>query len=124
MRNLGNSWDNMGMPYSEMFADSAQRRARISEEVAAEMRQARLHEFRALERLGELRGEPDKVMARELAEAVRIDPHQAYAMLCAATAITETTTPTGHTAPAPLPTVRHAASKGLLSGEHIEAIVK
>src|SRR5256885_16550477 len=124
MRNLGNSWDNMGMPYSEMFSDSAQRRARIFEEVAEEMRQARLHEFRALERLAALPGEPDKVMARELAEAVRIDPHQAYAMLRAAAAITETVTPTGHTNPAPLPTVREAASEGVLSGEHIDVIVK
>src|SRR2546423_195543 len=124
MRNPWNSWDNIGMPYSEMFSDSAERRARIFEEVAAEIRQARLHEFRALERLGALPGEPDRVVARELAEAVRIDPHQAYAMLRAAAAITETTTPTGHTAPAPLPTVRDAASEGVLSGEHIDVIAK
>src|SRR2546429_7066528 len=63
MRNPGNSWDNMGMPYSEMFTDSAERRARILEEVAERYRRIRLEEFAALELLAELRNEPDKVMA-------------------------------------------------------------
>src|SRR2546430_4887152 len=112
------------MPYSEMFADSAKRRARVLEEVVEEYRQIRLHQFRALGRLAELRDEPDKILARELVEAVRIDPHQAYALLRAATAITETVTPTGHTAPASLPTVREAASEGAVGVGHIDEITK
>src|SRR4051794_1406903 len=117
MRNSGNECDNRGMPYSDMSTDSAARRARVFEEVAEDMRQARLLEMRAIQRLNELRDEPDKILARGLVEAVRIDPHQAYAMLRAATAITETQTPTGHTTPAPLPTVREAAREGAVSVE-------
>src|SRR5256885_14056527 len=124
MRNPGNPWDNIGMPYSEMFADPAERRARVLEEVAEEFRQIRLCEFRALERLAELRDGPDKILARELVEAARIDPGKAHAMLRAATAITETVTPTGHTTPAPLPAVREAASEGAVGVEHIDEITK
>ena len=47
----------MGMPYSEMFADSAARRARILEQVAERYRRIRLEEFAALELLAELRDE-------------------------------------------------------------------
>src|SRR5215475_11209086 len=100
MHTLGNWCDNGGMPYSEMFPDSAERRARILEQVAEHFQMARLEEFAALELLAELRDEPDKILARELVEAVRVDPHQAHAMLRAATAITEGLTPTGHTTPA------------------------
>src|SRR5256885_8235883 len=114
----------MGMPYSEMFADSAQRRARILEQVAERFRRIRLEEFAALKLLAELRDEPDKILARELAEAVRIDPHQAHALLRAAAAITETTTPTGHTTPAALPMVREVASAGVVGVEHIDEITK
>jgi hypothetical protein len=107
-----------------MFTDSAQRRARVLEEVAEDIRQARLLEFRAISRLSELRDEPDKTLARGLVEAVRVDPHKAYAMLRAATAIAETVTPTGHTTPAPLPMVREAASEGAVGVEHIAEIAK
>src|SRR5215468_2683475 len=110
MRILGFGCDNIGMPYSEMFPDSAARRARILEQVADDMRQIRLVQFRAIQRLAEVRDEPDKILARQLVEATRIDPHEAHAMLRAATAITEVLTPTGHTTPAPLPTVRQAAA--------------
>src|SRR2546428_12422539 len=112
------------MPYSEMFADPAARRARVLEEVAEEYRQIRLHQFRALGRLAELRDEPDKILARELVEALRIDPHQAYALLRTAAAITETVTPTGHPPPAALPRVREAASAGVVGVEHIDEIAK
>src|SRR5205807_479275 len=84
----------------------------------------RLEEFAALQLLAQLRDEPDKVIARELMEAARIDLHTAHALLRAATAITETTTPTGHTTPAPLPTVRTAASEGAVGVEHIDEIAK
>jgi plasmid stabilization system protein ParE len=114
----------MGMPYSEMFADSAARRARVLEEVAEEFRQIRLHQFRALAKLSEVRDEPNKILARELVEALRIDPHEAHALLRAATAITETMTPTGHATPAPLPTVRQAASEGAIGVEHTDEITK
>src|SRR5256714_6657972 len=114
----------MGMPYSEMFSDSAQRRARILEQVAERYRRIRLEEFGALELLAELRDEPDKILARELVEALRIDPHQAHALLRAATAITQTVTPTGHTTPAALAMVREAASEGVVGVEHIEEITK
>src|SRR5256885_16655692 len=109
----------MGMPYSEMFTDSAERRARILEQVAERYRRIRLEEFAALELFAELRDEPDKILARELVEALRIDPHQAHAMLRAATAITETLAPTGHSTPAPLPTLRKLAIEGALGVEHI-----
>src|SRR5256714_8545196 len=112
----------MGMPYSEMFTDSAQRRARILEQVAERFRRIRLEEFGALELLAELRDEPDKILARELVEAARIDPQKAHALLRAATAITQTVTPTGHITPAPLPTVREMASEGVVGIEHIDQI--
>src|SRR2546423_746035 len=114
----------MGMPYSEMFADPAQRRTRVLEQVAERYRRIRLEEFAALTLLAELRDEPDKVLARELVEALRIDPHQAYALLRAATAIADTVTPTGHTTPAALPTVREAASEGAVGVGHIDEITK
>src|SRR5256885_6708215 len=114
----------MGMPYSEMFTDSAERRARILEQVAERFRRIRLEEFAALKLLAELRDEPDKILARELVEAVRIDPHQAHALLRAATAITETVTPTGHTTPAALAMVREVASEGVIGVEHIDEITK
>src|SRR2546425_7884 len=44
------------MPYSEMFADSAQRRARILEQVAERYRRIRLEEFAALKLLARTRG--------------------------------------------------------------------
>src|SRR5262249_54838795 len=121
---LGNSWDNIGMPYSDMFADSAQRRARVLERVAERYRRIRVEEFAALQELAELRDEPDKILARELVEAARVDPGKAHAMLRAATAITETVTPTGHTTPAPLPTVHAAAGEGAIGVEHIDEIAK
>src|SRR5205807_1587009 len=68
--------------------------------------------------------EADKILTRELVEALRIDPHKAHALLRAATAITETVTPTGHTTPAPLPTVREAAGEGVVGVEHIDEITK
>src|SRR2546425_2003078 len=114
----------MDMPYSEMFTDSAKRRARILEEVAERYRRIRLEEFAALELLAELRDEPDKILARELVEAARVDPGTAHALLRAATAITETVTPTGHTTPASLPTVREAAGEGVIGVEHIDEITK
>src|SRR2546428_13368333 len=94
----------MGMPYSEMFTDSAARRARILEQVAERYRRIRLEEFAALTLLAQLRDEPHKILARELVEAVRVNPREAHAMLRAATAITQTGTPTGPTTPAPPPT--------------------
>ena len=96
------------MSYSEIFADPADNRVRILGEIAEEIKQARLHEYRALELLAELRDEPDKIVARELVEALRIDPKKASLMLTGATAITEILTPTGHITPAPLPTVRES----------------
>jgi hypothetical protein len=112
------------MPYSEMFADSAQRRARILERISDKQRHIRILYSEILEDLAELRDEPDKILARHLVEALRIDPHQAYAMLRSATAITETVTPTGHITPAPLPTVREAANEGAVGVEHIDEITK
>src|SRR2546423_15656069 len=109
----------MGMPYSEMFTDSAQRRARILEQVAERFRRIRLEEFAALELLAELRDEPDKILARELVEAAGVDPGKAHALLRAAAAITETVTPTGHTTPAPLPTAPDAAGQAAMGAPHI-----
>jgi hypothetical protein len=114
----------MGMPYSEMFADSAERRARIFERISDKQRQIRILYSEMLEDLAELRDEPDKILARELVEALRVNPREAHAMLRSATAITETVTPTGHTTPAPLPMVRELAREGVLSGEHIDEITK
>src|SRR2546421_1074827 len=56
--------------------------------------------------------------------ATRVAPTLATRMVSRAQAIAETLTPTGHTAPAPLPTVRQALHEGLIDGEHIDAITK
>jgi len=52
--------------YSEIFADPADNRVRILGEIAEEIKQARLHEYRALELLAELRDEPDTSLLAHL----------------------------------------------------------
>jgi hypothetical protein len=59
-----------------------------------------------------------------LIEAIRVAPAHATKLVARAAQVTETLTPTGHTAPAPLPNVRAALQEGLLDGEHIDAITK
>jgi hypothetical protein len=57
-----------------------------------------------------------------LVELLHIVPARARKMVDQAEQITETLTPTGHTTPAPLPTVRDAVRSGLIDGEHIDEI--
>src|SRR6266513_5831783 len=56
--------------------------------------------------------------------ATRVAPTLATRLVNRAQAVSETLTPTGHTTPAPLPTVRAALHEGLIDGEHIDAIAK
>src|SRR2546421_13082130 len=56
--------------------------------------------------------------------ATRVAPTLATRMVNRAQAVAETLTPTGHTTPAALPTVRAALHEGLIDGEHIDAIAK
>src|SRR5689334_13396051 len=112
------------MPYSEMFPDSAERRARVLERAAQKYQHIRVLYSEILDDLTELRDEPDKILARHLVEALRVDPQEAHALLRASTAITETLTPTGHTTPAPLPLVLEAAREGAVGVPHINEIAK
>src|SRR5689334_7194782 len=112
------------MPYSEMFPDSAQRRVRVLERAAQKYQHIRILYSEILDDVTELRDEPDKVLARHVVEALRVDPREAHAMLRAASAITETVTPTGHTTPAPLPLMREAARAGVVGVAHIDEIAK
>jgi hypothetical protein len=57
-----------------------------------------------------------------LVELLHVVPARARKMVDQAEQITETLTPTGHTTPAPLPTVREAVRSGLIDGEHIDEI--
>src|SRR6266513_4379275 len=56
--------------------------------------------------------------------ATRVAPTLATRLVNRAQAVAETLTPTGHTTPAVLPTVRAALHEGLIDGEHIDAITK
>src|SRR5256885_8913755 len=56
--------------------------------------------------------------------ATRVAPNLATRLVNRAQAVTEILTPTGHTTPAALPTVRSALHEGLIDGEHIDAITK
>src|SRR5690242_7024658 len=112
------------MPYSEMFPNPAQRRARVLERAATKYQHIRVLYSDILDDLTELRDEPDKVLARHVVEALRVDPREAHAMLRAASAIAETVTPTGHTTPAPLPLVREAGRAGVVGVAHIDEIAK
>src|SRR2546423_11815246 len=56
--------------------------------------------------------------------ATRVAPNLASRMVNRAQAVAETLTPTGHTTPAALPTVRAALQEGLIDGEHIDAITR
>ncbi|MFL6143084.1 MAG: DUF222 domain-containing protein [Labedaea sp.] len=57
-----------------------------------------------------------------VAELVHINRQKAARMLTQAEHITSTVTPTGHTTPATLPTLRTALLDGLIDGEHIDAV--
>ncbi|MFL6142441.1 MAG: DUF222 domain-containing protein, partial [Labedaea sp.] len=57
-----------------------------------------------------------------VAELVHINRQKAARMLTHAEHITEAVTPTGHTSPATLPTLRAAMLDGLIDGEHIDAV--
>src|SRR5256885_14957446 len=59
-----------------------------------------------------------------LLAATRVAPKVATRLVSRAQAVSETLTPTGHTTPAALPTVRAALHEGLIDGEHIDAITK
>src|SRR2546423_9766205 len=56
--------------------------------------------------------------------ATRVAPTLATRLVSRAQAVAETLTPTGHTTPAALPTVRAALHEGLIDGEHIDAITR
>ena len=57
-----------------------------------------------------------------LVDVLRVAPARATKMVNRATAVAETMTPTGHTTPAALPTVREALHDGLIDGEHLDAV--
>jgi hypothetical protein len=57
-----------------------------------------------------------------LVELLHVVPARARKMVDQAEQITETLTPTGHTTPALLPTVREAVRSGLIDGDHIDEI--
>ncbi|MFL6145661.1 MAG: DUF222 domain-containing protein [Labedaea sp.] len=56
-----------------------------------------------------------------VAELVHINRQKAARMIAQAEQISPSATPTGHTAPATLPTLRAALLEGLVDGEHIDA---
>src|SRR5262245_26483059 len=101
---------------------------RLVQELQDVSHQIRLLEARRLDLIAEMDRHGIATLAgyrntRELlVDAVRVAPSQATKMVNRAQAIGETLTPTGHTTPAPLPTVRQAVQDGLVDGEHIDII--
>jgi hypothetical protein len=57
-----------------------------------------------------------------LAEVMHVTRSEANHLIAQSQQVTETVTPTGHTMPAPLPTMREAVQAGLVDGKHIEAV--
>src|SRR2546423_9983047 len=103
---------------------------RLVVDLQEKMTQARLMQAEILDvvaemdrqRIAGLAGYPNTrslVMA-----ATRVAPTLATRLVNRAQAVAETLTPTGHTTPAALPTVRAALHEGLIDGEHIDAITK
>src|SRR5689334_3595934 len=62
--------------------------------------------------------------AKLLTHLLRVSPRKASALVEQAELVAESVTPTGHTAPAPLPVVREALHEGVLDPEHVEVIAR
>src|SRR3982074_748198 len=57
-----------------------------------------------------------------ISEALHLAPKQASLLVKHAALVAESLTPTGHTTPAALPTVRQVLRDGVIDGEHIDAV--
>src|SRR3982074_2661267 len=60
--------------------------------------------------------------AAMISEVLHLAPKQASTLVKHAALVAESVTPTGHTTPAPLPTVRQVLRDGVIDGEHIDAV--
>src|SRR5436309_12841162 len=105
-------------PFDESLWEASEG-ARLVADLQEKMTQVRLLQAQILDVVAEmdrhgiagLAGYPN---TRSLViAATRVAPNLASRMVNRAQAIAETLTPTGHTAPAPLPTVRRALHEGL-----------
>jgi hypothetical protein len=63
-------------------------------------------------------------LAAYLMDTIRVSRKAANRMIHQAQHIAESVTPTGHTTPATLPTVREALHAGVIDGEHLDVVVE
>src|SRR5919197_3069684 len=111
------------------MAPSSQSIARI-ERIRDLARQRRLLDAAILDEIAEMDREDTAKDAGYtrlpalLAEVLHITPSTASRLVKQAEQITEVLTPTGHTMPAPLPTMREAVRAGLVDGDHVDEVVK
>jgi uncharacterized protein DUF222/HNH endonuclease len=118
-----------GKPFdeSQYQASAGPRLIATLQDISRQIRRleaARLDTIAELERHGiaPLAGYPSTRAL--LIEVLRVSPSQASKLVTRSALVAETLTPTGHTTPASLPTVRAALQEGLLDGEHIDAVAE
>src|SRR5882757_2246621 len=63
-------------------------------------------------------------LAALISDLLRITPRRALRLIAQAGLVAETVTPTGHVAPARLPSVREALAEGVLDADHLDAIAE
>src|SRR5437660_2497603 len=118
-----------GKPFDEE-AYNASRAPELISDLQATMTQARLLHAQLLDTIAEMDREGIVAVTgysrlpHLVAEVLRVPAGQARSLVEQAGQVAESWTPTGHTTPAPLPTVRVALHEGLVDGQHIEAIAK
>ncbi|MFL6140235.1 MAG: DUF222 domain-containing protein, partial [Labedaea sp.] len=121
-------WDNRCVTFPAIDSFGALPGAEHAAGFVAAISDIRRHFAIALEHLAEMgyastaRHAGYSSPAAFVAELVHINRQKAARMLTHAEHITEAMTPTGHTTPATLPTLRTALLDGLIDGEHIDAV--
>src|SRR5690348_10000797 len=63
-------------------------------------------------------------LAAYLMDSIHVSRKTANRMITQAHHIAESVTPTGHTTPAALPTMREALHQGAIDGEHLDVVVE
>src|SRR4030081_1366230 len=116
----------LGKPFDEA-AFAASRGPELLTDLHDTYHQIRLLQARMLGIVSDLEREGIPQLAGHrpaglISEALHLAPKQASLLVKHAALVAESVTPTGHTTPAALPTVRAVLRDGVIDGEHIDAV--